>query len=229
MADPPRHGAPSARRRLPAAAAAACLAITLVAPLWHTRMEAPQYKGDEALDVQVYAGRVTGDLDEIQTLNQYIGVHLPLDTPELRASPWVLGFLLLISVGWIVVPASWSRRTAGVLFVALVATAAVGTVALHRRLYEIGHDRERGVFSRVDDFMPPLIGRRKIANFTVYTSPQAGTWTFLLAAGLAGVSAFRRQPGRGEAASQGRSGAGSGTQPPPVSANLLAQGAPRHG
>ncbi|MFQ5720270.1 MAG: hypothetical protein ACE5IK_12045 [Acidobacteriota bacterium] len=198
MVDTPRRkSAWSGRRRLIPIAAAAALAVTLVAPLWRTRMVAPQYRGDEALKVDVYAGRVVGDLAEIQTLNQYIGVHLPLDTPELRATPWVLGALLLLAVLWALVPPTWYRPAAAVLLTGMVLAAALATFALEKRLYEIGHDRDRGVFARVDDFTPPIIGSRKIANFVVSTMPQVGAWAFVAAAGLAGWGAFSRSGVRG--------------------------------
>ncbi len=44
------------------AGAALSLLTSLTLPLWYTRMEAPQYKGDEALEVHVYASGIRGDL-----------------------------------------------------------------------------------------------------------------------------------------------------------------------
>jgi|GEM_PF-1850169 len=174
-------------RRLLPLAAVICLTITLITPLWRTLMVAPQYHGDEALLVQVWSGWVTGDLNEIETLNQYVGVHLPLDTPELHATPWVIGFLLLLALGWLLVPPRWSRLLASVLLVSMIATAIAGTLTLKHRLYQLGHERDKSVFARVEDFTPPIFGSRKIANFTVHTRPQIGAWT-LIAAGLLAVA-----------------------------------------
>src|SRR6185312_1386628 len=48
------------------------LVASLRLPLWHMRMEAPQYKDQEALKVFVLPGSLHGDLNEIKVLNKYI-------------------------------------------------------------------------------------------------------------------------------------------------------------
>jgi len=159
------------------------VALTLVLPLWSTYMEAPQYHDEETLEVTVYAGRVAGDLDEITTLNQYVGVHLPLDTPELRASPWVLGGLVVLALLTLLAPLGWRRSAAAFLLIVLLATAGGGAVLLRQRLYEMGHVRDKPIFEGVPDFTPPLLGSAKIANFTVTTRLRVGAWCYI-AAGL---------------------------------------------
>jgi len=64
--------------------AAGLLVLSLTLPLWHLRMEAPQYRDEEALKVAVYPHALRGDLNEIRVLNQYIGVHIPAQLPQLR-------------------------------------------------------------------------------------------------------------------------------------------------
>ena len=82
--------------------AAVSIAVALVAPLWFTDMEAPQYKGEEALHVRVYASEIVGDLDEIGLLNEYVGAKLPTDLYELQVVPWVLGVLVsLLCAEWL--------------------------------------------------------------------------------------------------------------------------------
>src|SRR5689334_7594356 len=73
-----------------AMAAAGLLLASLKQPLWHLRMEAPQYREEEALRVNVFAGSMTGDLGEITVLNQYIGVHIPKELPQSKWLPLVL-------------------------------------------------------------------------------------------------------------------------------------------
>ncbi|MGD8330519.1 MAG: hypothetical protein PVJ49_13885 [Acidobacteriota bacterium] len=166
------------------AGATVLLALTLALPLWSTYMEAPQYHDEETLEVTVYAGRVAGDLEEISTLNQYVGVHLPLDTPELQASPWVLGGLAgLALLLLLLTPLGWRRAAAAFLLIVLLATAGGGAVLLRQRLYEMGHVRDKPIFEGVPDFTPPLLGSAKIANFTVTTRLRAGAWCYI-AAGL---------------------------------------------
>src|SRR5689334_12832111 len=73
-----------------AIAAAGLLAASLTLPLRHLRMEAPQYRANEALRVTVYPDRMSGDLKEIVVLNQYIGVHITEVLPQNRWLPQAL-------------------------------------------------------------------------------------------------------------------------------------------
>ena len=173
------------------AGTAILLAASLALPLWSTRMEAPQYRGDEVLEVDVYAGRVHGDIDEIELLNQYVGVHLPLDTPELAAAPWILGLFMAISLVALALPAA-PRRRAALALCLLMATAVVGGgVLLQYRLYQMGHERSPTIMQGVPDFTPPLLGSKKIANFTAYMSLGVGAWAYLGALVLAAWSTRR--------------------------------------
>ena len=174
------------------AGAAILLAATLALPLWSTRMEAPQYKGDEALEVDVYAGRVQGDIREIELLNQYVGVHLPLETPELAAAPWVLGTFLMVALVALALPVAARRRTALGLCILMTAVLLGSGALLQYRLYQMGHERSPTIMQGVPDFTPPLLGSQKIANFTVYMSLGVGAWAYLGAILLAAWSI--RQP-----------------------------------
>ena len=176
-------------------AAAVCLALTLWAPLWATRMEAPQYHGDETLEVRVYAGRVAGDVHEIETLNQYVGVHLPLDTAELHAAPWVLGTLLVLVLAALALPEGARRRAAVLLLLLLVLVAIAGAADLQYRLWQMGHVRDKPIFEGVPDFTPPILGSRKIANFTVHMGLRAGGWAYVAAMLLLAAAARRRRRG----------------------------------
>jgi len=187
---------PSMRRRLLLAGAAGLLALTLVLPLWATLMEAPQYRGEEALRVEVHAGWVEGDVREIELLNQYVGVHLPLDTPELAATPWVLATLLALAVLALVLPERPGRRAALLLALIMAGVLLVGTAGLQVRLYRMGHERSHSVMARVPDFTPPVLGSKKIANFTVHMSLGLGAWAYLGGLILAAWAA-RQPPGHG--------------------------------
>jgi hypothetical protein len=171
------------------------LALSLVAPLWSTRMEAPQYRGDEALSVSVYAGRVTGDVGEIETLNQYVGVHLPLDAPELRASSWALGAVWMLALLALTVPSRQRTKVVAILFVALLLGAAAGGSLLQYRLYQMGHVRGDAILEGVPNFTPPVLGTTQIANFTATMSLGLGGWAYLAALVLTGWAIFgpRRQ------------------------------------
>jgi hypothetical protein len=69
---------------LAAIAAGALFVASLKLPVWHLKMESPQYQGSEALRVRVYPGSMQGDLREISVLNKYIGVRIPRCHPALE-------------------------------------------------------------------------------------------------------------------------------------------------
>lgn len=171
-------------------AVAGLLAVSLLAPLWITRMEAPQYRGEEILEVRVSAGRVDGDIHEIELLNQYVGVHLPLDTPELRASPWLLGGLLACALAGAVLAPGRHRAVTWLLLGAMVLMSVGGLGLLQYRLWQMGHVRDKSIFVGVPDFTPPVLGSKKIANFTVYMSLGSGGWAFGLALVLVSATAW---------------------------------------
>jgi hypothetical protein len=172
-------------------ASAILLSTALFLPVWSTRMEAPQYRNEEALQVHVYAGRVKGDVAEIQTLNQYVGVTLPLDTPELHAMPWVLGAMLAAALLAWSLPLSARPPATLLLWIAMTASALGGGALLQYRLYQMGHVRARTILEGVPDFTPPILGSAKIANFTVHMSLGPGGWGYAMALVLVALVFFR--------------------------------------
>jgi hypothetical protein len=175
------------------------LAFALIAPLWGTRLESPQYHGEEALKVSVFAGRLSGDLHEIQTLNQYIGVHIPMDIPELQLSRPMIGGLILLTAFVFFLPSRYRRYGTAVLFVFMLVLLTTALAFLQYRLYEMGHVRGKGILTSVKNFTPLIIGSQKIGNFTVSSYPQIGGWSLLAAMLLTGFAAFIRPKRMGAA------------------------------
>lgn len=176
--------------RLMLGAAAALLAASLFLPLWFTELESPQYHGEDAIVVSVYAGRVTGNLREVQTLNQYVGVRLPLDAPELRALPYALGAFLALTVAAILMPAAIQKRALVANFAVMAAAGFAGAALLQYRLYQLGHERTRSILRGFPNFTPPIVGSMHLANFHVETGLRAGGWAFALAIVLTGTAAW---------------------------------------
>lgn len=184
-------------RRVSAAVVVLLLIMSVVAPLWSTRMESPQYHGDEALHVYVYADRVRGDLRELSTLNQYVGVHMRTDGLELKVAPWAFGVLAVLALVAACVPAARRRVALRIVFVLLTVTLLSGAALLQYRLYEMGHNRGHTPFARVEDFTAPIVGSKKVANFTVHTGAEAGGWALLAALVVSGWAAFAEPSIRG--------------------------------
>ena len=173
-----------------AAAVLVCAAAWL--PYWGFRMSAPQYPG-ESLMLRVSHSGIDGDVQEVETLQKYIGVRFPEEIPELRWLPAamiglavMLGLAGFAGTGLSGVVLRW---TGVALFVGLLAFSAS---IVHRRLYEVGHDRDpHAPITAIKDFTPRLVGPTKIGNFTVWSFPHVGGLALALGAALTLVGATR--------------------------------------
>ena len=144
------------------------MVASLRMPVWQMHLEAPQYQDEDALDVKVYPNALRGDINELKVLNNYIGVHIPEQLPQTRWLPSVLiagavaGFLVSF------LPAR-NRKRGLFLVPTLVAVALLAAAAQAQwQMYEIGTKRdEKTTMVGVKDFTTPLVGRVKIAQFTI--------------------------------------------------------------
>ena len=69
------------------AASATLLLATFFFPLWQIQLWAPQYP--EGLFMSIWTSKLSGDVNNINVLNHYIGMHkiLAKDFPELKVLP----------------------------------------------------------------------------------------------------------------------------------------------
>lgn len=180
--------------RLLYAAAAALVAATLALPLWGFAMAAPQYP-DETLHLQVTRAGIVGDVQEVSTLQHFIGVRFPTELPELKwATAAIVALAALLLLGALVGGGAVGRVYRVLCAVALVTFLVASAAMVQTRLYQVGHDRDPNAPLRgMRNFTPPLVGPAKVGNFTVWSFPHAGALMLLLAAGLA-VYGVRLQP-----------------------------------
>ncbi len=167
-----------------AVVAAACLFGATKLPLWHLRMEAPQYRDEEALKVNVFAGSMNGDLREITVLNQYIGVHIPEVLPQSKWLPTAL--LLGAALGVLASLLPFLVRRGALLITSIALASAIGVAVFQakQQMYDIGHKRDAHTkLARVQDFTPPFLGTAKVAQFTITAS--FGSGAYLLGAAIA--------------------------------------------
>ncbi|HVK00168.1 MAG TPA: nitrous oxide reductase accessory protein NosL [Gemmatimonadales bacterium] len=164
-----------------AIAALALLAIYLV-PLWRIDLHAPQYP--EGLGLRIWVNQITGlkpnDLNSINMLNHYIGMHeiSPDDIPELRLMPWLLGGL--VGLGLLV--AAVGRRGPLVGWLLLLGFGAVaGLVDFWMWGYRYGHELDEHAAIKVPgmSYQPPVIGTKQLLNFEASAWPELGAWIAL--------------------------------------------------
>jgi copper chaperone NosL len=146
-------------------------------PLWQMRMESPQYREEEAIKVAVYPGALRGDIKEIETLNQYIGVRIPRELPQCRWLPGALIIAAVLGVIGALLPRSLRQWALVVVPAALSISLLVGAVQARQQMYEIGHHRnEKTPLRGVKDFTPPFLGKEKLFQFDVASWFGAGAY-----------------------------------------------------
>lgn len=175
------------------------LVLSFAQPLWRISMEAPQYP--RGLWMEIYAHKLEGGnegkhIDEINTLNHYIGMHR-IDREALTDLDWMpfaLGALVLLTLR---VAAIGNVR---MLLDVLVLSGYVTTFAAARFVYRMwifGHHLDPKAPLTVEPFTPAIFGTKQIANFTTHSMPQAGTVLVgVFLAGLAAVTAWHLVTGR---------------------------------
>ncbi len=146
-------------------------------PLWQISMKAPQYPQGLSMDIwsyQLVGGHGGKDIPEINNLNHYIGMK-SITREELRDLDWMpfaLAAIALLALrtallGKVRTLIDLSTITAFVLF------AAFGRFAW--MLWEFGHDLDPKAPFQVEPFTPALLGSKKVANFTTWSTPQPGS------------------------------------------------------
>ena len=157
------------------ALAAALCAAALAMPLWGFAMSAPQYP-DETLHLRIARSGIVGDVHEVETLQQYIGVRFPNDLPELT---WAVRSIIALAALLFVAAFAGHRRLGHWYRIAcatmVVTFLMVAAAAVQARLYQVGHERDNNAPIRaVRNFTPPLVGPVKVGNFTVWSFPHVG-------------------------------------------------------
>jgi hypothetical protein len=166
-------------------AAGGLLLASLRLPVWQMRMEAPQYQDEEALEVTVYPNAMRGDLDEIKVLNSYIGVHIPERLPQTH---WLPGVIISGAVAGVLgafLPRRSRRKVLIAVPLCLGAALVVAAAQAQWQMHQIGTNRdEKTTLVGVKDFTTPLVGRVKVAQFTITSFLSWGSLAIAAALGL---------------------------------------------
>lgn len=158
------------------------LAAAFAAPLWNIHMVAPQYP--QGLDLDIYAYTVEGDIQEVNTLNHYIGMAR-IDRAALTDLDWIpfaLGALIVLTLR----SASIGDKRSLIDLCVLFAYFSLFSLArFYLKLYVFGHNLDPEAPFDVEPFMPAVLGTKQIANFTTSAFPRWGSvWVGVYGLGL---------------------------------------------
>jgi hypothetical protein len=161
------------------AAAVALVAAAALFPLWRAHLVAPQYPG--GLHMYAYGDRVTGDVEEIDLLNHYIGMRPfdPADVPEMALWPAAVAVAVAAAVVGTWRRRGWLHR----LSVAYLWALPVGILAdIQLRLHQYGTDLDPGAALRIPEFTPWVLGPTTVWNFSTRAYPGIGLLLLVAAA-----------------------------------------------
>ncbi|MBT4125483.1 MAG: cytochrome C [Chloroflexi bacterium] len=154
--------------------AAVVLFVSTFFPYWHMDMEAPQYP--RGLEMTVFVNHVEGDVQEVDTLNHYIGMRPLSEAGELERSLAVIAIGALVML---VVAAIFIHNPCALLLTwPVILYPGIFLLDLWYWMQNFGMnlDDSAPLSSIIEPFVPPLIGEGKIAQFTTYASWESGLW-----------------------------------------------------
>ena len=167
-----RFGRPERRLIVLAALVLIPVFFLPVLPIWQMKLWAPQYR--EGLTLTIYANTIKGNLESINLLNHYVGMHAikPDEFKEFRFMPQALSAFGLFALLAFLVNRRWLAILGWLIFTGF----AVYMFSDYANwLYHYGNDLDPRAPIKLPAFTPPLIGFKHMANFKVLSIPGAGT------------------------------------------------------
>lgn len=162
------------QRRLIVLAALVLLPVFFlpVLPIWQMKLWAPQYR--EGLTLTIYSNTIRGDLQNINTLNHYVGMKAIAadDFDEFNYMPQALTLFGVFAL----LAAFFNRRWLAILgWLGFTGFAVYMFGNYADWLHRYGHELDPRAALKLEAFTPPLIGYKQMANFKVLSLPGAGT------------------------------------------------------
>src|SRR6185369_13241368 len=139
-----------------------------VFPIWHMHLRAPQYP--EGLNLAIYTNTIRGDVDKINMLNHYVGMHA-ITASDFREFSYMPQLLTGFGVMALLAALTGRRWLALVGWLGFTAFAAVMFNDYVQWLWRYGHELDPRAAITLNQFMPPVIGFQKMANFRVLSIP----------------------------------------------------------
>ena len=167
-----------------------------VLPIWHMHLRAPQYP--EGMQLTIYTNTIRGDLDKINTLNHYVGMHA-ITTADFREFSYLPQLLTAFGALALLAGLTGRRWLAMLGWLAFTGFAAYMFRDYVLWLYHYGHDLDPRAAIKLQVFTPPVIGFKQMANFKVWSYPGLGTWLLGIAWALGPIALLAERFGRGRA------------------------------
>lgn len=168
--------------------AALMLLISMFLPYWKLTLIAPQYP--EGLKMQAYVNNVTGDVDEIDELNHYIGMRPLKEAAVLERS----ASLILITALVLLIFASIYTHSPFALFLVIPSifypVIFLGDMYFWMHNFGMNLNPHAPLSSSVKPFVPPILGEGLVGQFRTIATWEIGLILSIAASVLMIVGLF---------------------------------------
>lgn len=168
------------------------ISLSLFFPLWRIELYAPQYP--EGLFMDIHSSKITGDVDQINILNHYVGMQyiVPDEVPELKVMPYALSLVVILGIVVLFFKTKFIPR---IWFFLSTLLCTYGLYDFYMWGYRYGHELSPDAPIKVPglSYQPPFIGYQKILNIEAYSIPITGAIGIGLGLLLAFIVLFRKK------------------------------------
>ncbi len=159
------------------------LVLVFFFPIWKIVLNAPQYPNGIGFYIWIdhMSGITPNALENINLLNHYVGMEkiIPESFAELNYFPFVIAGLIFL--GLIV---SWINKPKAILvwIIIIVVLGGLGIYDFYQWEYVYGHNLNPMAPISIPgmSYQPPLIGTKKLLNFTAISLPSIGSFIFAI-------------------------------------------------
>ncbi|NIV03876.1 MAG: cytochrome C [Calditrichae bacterium] len=155
------------------------LLVSIFFPYWRMTLHAPQYPG--GLQIQLYVNHVTGDVEEIDGLNHYIGMRSMKDAAPLERSLSIvmIAVIVLLAIGAIYIHSPIALFFSFPAF--LFPVIFLGDLYFWMWNYGTNLDPRAPLSGAIEPFVPPILGVGKVGQFKTVASWDIGLYLSIVA------------------------------------------------
>tara|TARA_E500000318_G_scaffold2060_1_gene2778 strand:- start:79799 stop:80455 length:657 start_codon:yes stop_codon:yes gene_type:complete len=157
------------------------LLVSLFLPYWQMDLVAPQYPDN--LHLTAYVNQLTGDVEEIDGLNHYIGMRSLHEAAQIERTVGV--YVMIFFVVLLELASFIHSRWTVLLVIPVMFFPFVFLIDLHLWMSHFGQnlDPNAPLSNAVDPFVPPVLGTGMVGQFKTVAWPGVG----LILSGVASV------------------------------------------
>lgn len=157
------------------------LLVSLFLPYWQMDLVAPQYPDN--LHLTAYVNQLTGDVEEIDGLNHYIGMRSLHEAAQIERTVGV--YVMILFVVLLELASFIHSRWTVLLVIPVMFFPIVFLVDLHLWMSHFGQnlDPNAPLSNAVDPFVPPVLGTGMVGQFKTVAWPGIG----LILSGIASL------------------------------------------